>query len=143
MDQLAAHRRAQEAFAGVLVRVKSDQLEDATPCSDWTVRDVIDHVIAGNWRVAGRPETTPAETDELVAAHAESASVAEATFSAPDGLTRIFDIRIGPVPGSAFIVLRTVDALVHAWDIAKATGQATDVDPEVASAMLDMSRQRI
>jgi uncharacterized protein (TIGR03086 family) len=32
---------------------------------------------------------------------------------------------------------------VHAWDIATATGQPTDLDPEVAEAMLDMAQQRI
>ena len=72
-----------------------------------------------------------------------SATAAHATFSAPDGLTRTYDIRIGPVPGSAFISLRTTDAIVHAWDIATATGQSTDLDADVAAAMLDMSRQRI
>jgi uncharacterized protein (TIGR03086 family) len=100
-------------------------------------------LVGGNWRVAGETKATPTEMVDLVKAHAESASRAQATFSAPDGLTRIYDIRIGPVPGSAFIGLRTTDAIVHAWDLAKATGQTTDVDPEVAGAMLEMSRQRI
>jgi uncharacterized protein (TIGR03086 family) len=40
-------------------------------------------------------------------------------------------------------VFRTTDALVHAWDIATATGQPTDFDPELAAAVLEMSQQRM
>jgi uncharacterized protein (TIGR03086 family) len=143
VDQLVAHERAQAAFARVLGAVKPDQLDSPTPCPEWTVWAVIDHVVGGNWRVAGQHEPTPERAEALVAAHAASASAAQSTFGAPDGLTRTYDIRIGPVPGSSFIALRTADALVHAWDVATATGQSTDLDPEVAEAMLDMSRQRI
>jgi uncharacterized protein (TIGR03086 family) len=143
MDQLVAHERAQEAFARVLAGVEPDQLEGPTPCPEWNVWAVIDHVVGGNWRVAGNEEATPASTAELVAAHAASASAAHTTFSASDGLTRTYHIRIGDIPGSAYIGLRTTDTLVHAWDIATATGQPTDLDPEVAEAMLDMSQQRI
>jgi uncharacterized protein (TIGR03083 family) len=53
VDQLEAHARAQAAFAHVLAAVKPDQLEAPTPCPDWTVRGVIDHLIAGNFRVGG------------------------------------------------------------------------------------------
>jgi uncharacterized protein (TIGR03086 family) len=39
--------------------------------------------------------------------------------------------------------LRTTDVLTHAWDIAKATGQSTDLDPELAAEALEASRMRI
>jgi uncharacterized protein (TIGR03086 family) len=143
VDQLVAHQRAQDAFADVLAGVRPDQLDEATPCADWTVRAVIDHLVGGNWRVAAQSEAPPDCVEDLVAAHAASAAAAHATFSAPDGLTRTYDVRIGPIPGAFFISLRTTDAIVHAWDIAKATGRSTDLDPDVAAAMLEMSRQRI
>ena len=143
MDQLVAHERAQQAFARVLAGVKPDQLDGPTPCPEWNVWAVIDHVVGGNWRVAGTEEPTPGSAEDLAAAHAASALAAQSAFSADDGLTRTYHIRIGDVPGSAYVGLRTTDTLVHAWDIATATGQPTDLDPEVAEAMLDMSRQRI
>jgi uncharacterized protein (TIGR03086 family) len=143
MDQLEAHERAQATFAEVLASVNPDQLEAPTPCPDWTVWGVIDHLIAGNWRVVGEPHPTPEDPEQLVEAHAVSASAAHSTFSEPNGLTRTYIVRIGPIPGTLFIALRTTDALVHAWDIATATGQPTDLDPELAGVMLDMSRQRI
>ncbi len=64
-------------------------------------------------------------------------------FAAPEGLERVFELPIGPVPGRAFIRIRTSDALVHAWDLARATGQPTDLDPELATRMLAASRQHM
>ncbi|HYQ35942.1 MAG TPA: maleylpyruvate isomerase N-terminal domain-containing protein, partial [Mycobacterium sp.] len=51
MDPLVAHQRAQDAFAGVLANVGPEQLGAATPCSEWTIQDLIEHVIGGNEHV--------------------------------------------------------------------------------------------
>jgi uncharacterized protein (TIGR03086 family) len=48
---------------------------------------------------------------------------------------------IGDVPGTVFIELRTSDLLVHAWDLAVATGQPTDLDPELSQFVLAFSQQ--
>jgi uncharacterized protein (TIGR03086 family) len=48
---------------------------------------------------------------------------------------------IGELPGTAFIELRTSDLLTHAWDLAIATGQPTDLDPELAEYVLAFSKQ--
>jgi uncharacterized protein (TIGR03086 family) len=40
-----------------------------------------------------------------------------------------------------FIELRTSDLLAHAWDLAIATGQPTDLDPELAEYVLAFSKQ--
>jgi uncharacterized protein (TIGR03086 family) len=144
VDQLAAHQRAQDVFAKVLVAVKPDQLSAPSPCTGWDAKAVIDHVIAGNGRVQLLADRAPAAApDDQVAAHALSAKAAQAVFAAPDGLTRTFELPVGPMRGSGFISLRTTDALVHAWDLAKATGQSTDLDPELAAVCLEAAKQRI
>jgi uncharacterized protein (TIGR03086 family) len=144
MDQLAAHQRAQDVFADILANVKSDQLDAPSPCSAWNAKAVIDHVITGNLRVAqlgGRdPETLP---DELEAAHTLSAVVAQDTFAAPDGLTRTYTLPFGELPGTGFIGLRTIDAFAHAWDLAKATGQSSDLDPDLAVLLLSVAKERM
>jgi uncharacterized protein (TIGR03086 family) len=144
MDQLDAHRRAQEVFAGVLANVKSDQLDDGCPCTEWNVKTLINHVVGGNqWvaQLAGKvPELLP---DEIAGAHEASAEEAQAVFSAPDGLTRMFELPFGTLPGEAFIGLRTSDVITHAWDLAKATGQPTDLDHELVGEALAVARARI
>lgn len=146
VDPLVAHQRAQDAFSEVLAGVGAHQLDAATPCSEWTVRDLIEHVIGGNERVpirAGLRAEPAVRPGDLVEAHRASAAAAQEVFAAPDGMTTTFELVIGPVPGSAFIRMRTTDALVHAWDLAAATGQSTDLDPELAARMLAASRQNV
>jgi uncharacterized protein (TIGR03086 family) len=142
MDPLIAHRRAQDNFGHVFASVTSDQMSSPTPCTEWDVKALIDHVIAGNQRVIERAGGKAAPLPEdLGAALGASAGAAQETFAAPAALTRTYQLPIGELPGSAFIELRTSDLLVHAWDLATATGQPTDLDPELAEYVLAFSKQ--
>jgi uncharacterized protein (TIGR03086 family) len=142
MDLLVAHQRAQDVFAQVLVNVTADQQSLPTPCPEWDVSALIDHVIAGNRRVVERAGGTaaPLPADRGVA-HRTSAQVAQETFAEPGALTRVYELSIGELPGTVFIELRTSDLLVHAWDLALATGQTTNLDPELAEYVLAFSKQ--
>ena len=147
MDLLDAHQRAQDAFAHVLSGVTDDQLDAPTPCTEWRVRDLIGHVVAGNERIATGTVSHPLgdqDVGALVALHAASAAEAHATFVAPDGLTRTFELPFGAVPGSRMIGMRATDVLTHAWDLARATGQPTaGIDEELASGLLAASREAV
>jgi uncharacterized protein (TIGR03086 family) len=137
MDPLVAHQRAQDTFADVLVKVTSDQLSSPTPCPEWDVTALINHVIAGNQRVVERAGGQPAPLPEdFGAALRASAKAAQETFAESEALTRIYQLPIGEVPGTVFIELRTSDLLTHAWDLAIATGQPTDLDRELAEYVL-------
>lgn len=105
-----AHQRAQDAFAALLANVRADQLGGPTPCSEWTINDLIEHVVGGNEAIG------------------------------PGGMSATFKLPLGEVPGQVFIGLRTTDVLTHAWDLAAATGQSTDLDPELAVERLAAAR---
>jgi uncharacterized protein (TIGR03086 family) len=142
VDRLTAHQRAHEVFTKVLADVQPAELGWPSPCAAWDVEGVIRHVINGNQRVQLLAAREPAPLpDDLEAAEAVSSRAAHEVFAAPDGLTRTFELPIGQIPGSGFIWLRTIDAVVHAWDISTATGQPTDLDPELAVASLHAARQ--
>ncbi|OSC42941.1 TIGR03086 family metal-binding protein [Mycobacterium decipiens] len=143
MDPLVAHQRGQDVFAGVLVNVRPDQLGAPTPCSDWTVGDLIEHVIGGNEHVglwAASPVEPPARPDDIVAAHRTAAAAAHEVFARPDGMSTTFKLPFGEIPGQVFIGMRTTDLLTHAWDLAAATDQSTDLDPELAAQLLAFAR---
>jgi uncharacterized protein (TIGR03086 family) len=142
MDHLGAHRRAQDTFAHVLANVTCDQLSSPTPCPEWDVKALIDHVIAGNQRVVQRAGGRVAPLPEgFAAAHRASAEAAHKTFAGPQALNRTYRLPIGELPGTTFIELRTSDLLTHAWDLAVATGQSTDLDPELGEYVLAFSTQ--
>jgi uncharacterized protein (TIGR03086 family) len=139
VDPLVAHQRAQDTFAGVLASVSPDQLSAPTPCSEWTIGDLIDHVIGGNELVGpwgGSPDEPAARPDNIVAAHRAAADAAHEIFARPDAMSTTFTLPFGEVPGQVFIGMRTSDVLTHAWDLAAATGQSTDLDPELATEQL-------
>jgi uncharacterized protein (TIGR03086 family) len=152
MDLLEGHSRAQDTFARVLARVSPNQYGECTPCEEWTVHDLVEHVVGGNNRTAaghpGSPVGQPAldglvegaDPTELFTA---SAQRAQSVFAAPDGLAQMFELPFGSLPGSVVIGMRTTDVLVHAWDLAVATSQATDLDPELAQSCLETARDRL
>jgi uncharacterized protein (TIGR03086 family) len=144
MNQLDAHKRAQDVFADILANVKPDQLDNGSPCETWTAKDIIDHVCGGNQWVVQLVGNEPAALpDDIVAAHRASAEEAQGVFAASDGLSRMFELPFGTMPGAAFIGIRTSDVLTHAWDLAKATSQPTDLDRQLAVEALVVARAKM
>ena len=141
MDPLTAHQRAQDVFAAVLAGVTPDQLARPTPCAEWDADAVIQHVIGGNqWVLVVAGLEVPQRPEGMVEAHAASAAAAHAVFAAEDGLTRTYVLPFAELPGTAFALLRSADVFTHAWDLARATGQPTGLDPELAAANLATAR---
>jgi uncharacterized protein (TIGR03086 family) len=141
----------ERAFAStrqVLGNVKPDQLSDPSPCRSWTVREVINHVIGGTfWFAAsmndGKSPAIP-ESDftlgDMGATYDDGIRQAVAAFGAPGAMEKIVELPFGTFPGAFFIQLATTDAFTHGWDLAQATGQSTDLDPEVATQLLEGAR---
>jgi uncharacterized protein (TIGR03086 family) len=139
MEPLVAHQRALDAFAGVLANISVDALGSPTPCEEWTIRDLIEHVIGGNELVGpwgGSPDEPAPRPDDLFAANRAAAAAAQEFFARPDGLTTMYKLPFGELPGQFFIGIRTADVLTHAWDLATASGQSSDIDPELATETL-------
>jgi len=134
----------------VLAGVKRDQLASATPCDSWTVSQLIDHIVGGqyffaalvNGEGASREPRTFADGDFLAEFDKGSAACL-AAFGAEGAMDRIVELPFGDMPGSRFVGLATVDTFVHGWDLAKATGQNPNFDPQLAATLLEGSRQNI
>ena len=132
----------------VIDAIKPEQYSDQSPCAEWTVRDVLNHVITGNLmfhaRITGElaPDRTVDHTgaDPLAAWRASAAKLREA-FGREGVLDKVFESPFGPRPGAFLLTMRVNDSLIHAWDLAKATGQSTDLDPELAQACLSLITQ--
>jgi uncharacterized protein (TIGR03086 family) len=132
------HRTAMETFQDVLANVTGDQWNAATPCDGWDVTALVDHVISGNtWvqTMAGR-KPAPIPGGNKKASVALSGAGAHDVFASKDGLTRTYDLPFGATPGSRFVTMRTNDLMTHAWDLAKATGQPTDLAPDLCTQLL-------
>lgn len=134
---------------GVLAGVSADQLGAATPCESWDVAALVNHIVGGqHFFLAALSSTPPAEppdfaAGDFVAAFDEVSSACITAFRADGVLERTFTLPFGEMPGGALMGLATTDTFQHAWDLAKATGQNTDLAPALAGALLAQSQASI
>jgi uncharacterized protein (TIGR03086 family) len=145
-----ALERAIASTRGVLKRVSKEQLADDTPCAKWKVSDLVNHIVGGQYffEAAVKGESPAgAETDfsatDFVSAFDEGARRSVAAFQADGVMEKMLTLPFGQMPGSAFAGLAAMDTFTHGWDLAKATGQSTDLDAELAEQLLSASKQAI
>ena len=144
--------RAVAATRQVLAGVTPEQLDGSSPCASWKVRELMNHLIGANdWFVAslsgagaspGGGETDFASGDYKLAFD-EAAAAARNAFAAPGALEQTVNLPWGPTPGMALLGMACTDVFQHGWDLAKATGQSTDLDPELAEDLLAGSQASI
>jgi uncharacterized protein (TIGR03086 family) len=136
-------------LGGVVSQIRSDQLDQPTPCADFTVRGVLGHMVAGATSFAAgfRGQPAPADTnngsaDPLTDFGPALTGLAEAMHS-PGALDRTITAPFGDVPGDAFARFVILDGLVHGWDLATATGQAYDPPDALVAAVDTFAREAI
>jgi uncharacterized protein (TIGR03086 family) len=125
--------RALDQAAEVLSGVPADRLCDPTPCTDWDVAGLVAHLVAAPGHFVtmargGQPDWSakPPLPDDWTAEFR----------SAADGLLRMWR-QAGDAATPQAVDWQTAEFAVHTWDLARATGQSTDLDPEVAQRGLD------
>lgn len=124
------------------------QLTDPTPCSEFRVREVIDHmiVLGGSFAYAFRgeavPEIEPPQTLGWVPAR-EFRQTMDGLLEAvnsPGAMERTVSTPVGDMPGEQFARFVAFDGLVHGWDLAAATGVAYEPAYEVVVAVDEFAR---
>jgi uncharacterized protein (TIGR03086 family) len=145
------HERVALRFAQYVAEVPPDGWRGPTPCNDWDVRALVDHVVRWNTFMPDflRGQTLaemdrPFERDVLgdtPAASAEaSARAAVAAFAPPDALTRTIHHAIGDISGEHALFLRVIDNTIHGWDLATAIGAQTALDAEAVNILYAYAR---
>ena len=154
-------RRAKDVASGVT----QDQATDATPCSEWSVLDLFNHLIGGLEFTAGCitgnvPDIRPNEAESsyrdetdvavLIRAYHAAVDLALELAANPGALERTAMTPFGEMPVARIMTGTVLDQLVHCWDLARATGQDTTLDGEmvefaygmlVSGGFADMGRQ--
>ncbi len=144
--------RASSALSSVLANVPATAYESATPCESWDVRALINHAVGAVHffanAAAGTPPAADAERPDFTVGNpSEALSVGisnmKTAFAADGAMEATMKMPFGEMPGAMVAGLASTDMFTHAWDLAKATGQSTDLDPEFAEQLLTASKQRI
>lgn len=143
----AAHQALRAAVAGVT------DWSVPTPCADWNATQVLQHAggdqlgyaasITGEpgpdfnpFAPSGSLENVPAFLEpKLAAATAAFATVSPTAQEVPTPLPQ------GALPAAVAVGAAALDAAVHAWDIAVATGQKSPLTPEMAEELFPVAKE--
>jgi uncharacterized protein (TIGR03086 family) len=141
--------RALQSTLNILVKVQPSDLDAPTPCASWNVRGLINHFVgtARWWAgvLTGEADGTDADYagGDFVTAYEESIRIALAAFDADGALDRTVRLPFGEFPGTVVRGMAALDQFTHGWDLARAIGYPTDLDPGLAAELLGQARMAI
>ena len=129
-------------------RIQTMQMNDPTPCSEFTVHDVLDHMIGlgGSFSYWFRGEAAPEPKPHGVYGWVPAAEFREVMDDLLDAvksdgaMDRTLSTPMGEMPGETFARLVAFDGLVHGWDLASSTGQTFEVPPAVITSVDEFAR---
>lgn len=138
---------ANEEFARRLRLVRPEDWRRPTPCSEWDVRALVNHVVGSNVRYKLLLDGAPTERveatravdhlrDDAVASFVATADEVVACFRQVGALERIGHHASGDRTGRELLSMRILDAAIHAWDLARAIGADETLDGDVVAFLL-------
>jgi uncharacterized protein (TIGR03086 family) len=155
MDLLPTMERVLDKAGEVVDNVDPAQLTNSTPCTEWTVRDVMNHVVGGATMFAECVENGSIPDDrfgqlmggdnlgeDYKGAFHQATDRARAAFGGEGALEKTVKLPFGEMPAGIALNIAVMDVMTHAVDIARATGQKID-DDELLATALSIGRQLI
>lgn len=145
------HRRVMDTSVGVVSAVTVGDLDRPTPCSAWTLRELLEHLVGQNHGFAAAVEGAGPERtlfaprpvgDDPVGVYVESAERVLAAFAASQlddqvwlaevSTQRQFSTRLA-------VRFHFVDYVVHSWDVARSLGRTVEFDDDLLAEALDVA----
>ncbi len=130
--------------------VQPEQWDNPTPCAEWNVRDVVNHVVGGGQMFAatfaGQSVEVPAGPtpdlvgDDPVAALEGALSAFENAANTPDAMDNMVVLPFATLQAQVALDIGKFDLLVHCYDIASATGQPFDPPDGVVTEGLQIAQ---
>jgi uncharacterized protein (TIGR03086 family) len=141
---------AQQETSRLVAAITPEQWSAPTPCTAWSVRDLLNHLVAGNrWFAAmARGEDIERSAfagdqlgDDPVASYRDSAQELQQAVEAPGALDRTYTLPVGRLPGPAMVTLRLIETITHGWDLGRATGQTPNYSAAAVQIALATSER--
>ncbi len=141
-DLLELQERAAGEFGKRVDAVRDDQWSAPTPCNEWNVRALVNHIVyEDRWA----PHLVRGETIEQVGtrydgdqlgddprrAWTDARAAALSAFRAPGALDGTVHLSYGDESSAVYLGQLTADHLLHAWDLARGIGADDTLDPEL------------
>jgi uncharacterized protein (TIGR03086 family) len=146
----ALDRQALAWSAQVVASVRDADLDNATPCGDWTLRELLGHMIAHHHGFAAACAGVPVGGEvwdrlsydgDLQDAYPRAAAAVSAAFDSPDLPEKIEVYGYGAVPAQTVLGMHIVDFVVHGWDVARAIGSNAAPDEQLTADAFAIMRR--
>lgn len=144
--------RAVRATVDLVAGVTRDDLDRPTPCTGWTLADLLAHMAAQHRGFAAAATGggadlavwQPRPADDPVAEYAAAAEQVTAAFAQDGVLEREFAIpeittRM-TFPGARAIGFHFIDYVVHGWDVARSLGVPYALPADLVAAAVPVAR---
>jgi uncharacterized protein (TIGR03086 family) len=121
----------------VLAAVPADRWDAPTPCTEWTVRDVADHLVGALGAMAATVSgEAPDRPAGLRTAYDDATRRCLAAFARPGALAAEYPfLDDGTVPGHVVATISLSEALVHGWDLATAADLPYAPSPDAVTVL--------
>lgn len=146
-NPIEAYQGAAQGLIPVYGGVNSGQLTSSTPCSDWTVKNLLNHAInvqaflhsalTGGSMTAGEMFQVDGDLP-IEGSEAALKSITDQVISAANGmdLSTVIATPFGEMPAGNFMMIPMLDMVIHRWDLASATGQNNTIDAGLAEVCI-------
>jgi uncharacterized protein (TIGR03086 family) len=128
--------------------VRPDQLLAPTPCSEWDLQALLRHMfgVVANMGLGARGETLMANSSDLELDDdlaGQFRALADSTFAAWSERDPASEVNVGagPMPAMVGLSINMLDTSMHSWDVARATGQDSNLPDELAQVVLATCQQ--
>ena len=137
--------RASDEFGRRVHAVGDDQWDQPTPCTDWDVHQLVNHLVS---ETRWMPHLLAGQTIEEVGDRYEgdvlggdpktvwdeSSKDAAAAVNDDGAMERTVHLSFGDFPGAEYTWQVFTDLLIHGWDLARGIGADDTLDPELVEA---------
>lgn len=131
----------------IVGNVKPAQLDGTTPCSDWDVRALLNHIILWTAYSAEQRAYGGSVAEELMSKdfaanpdfaedYARQAGKAVTAWADPAAWERDLGVMGSPMPSADVAAMLIMELVLHGWDLATATGQEYHCDDALATFVL-------
>jgi len=133
-DSAERYARIAHGFDARVAALTGPSWTARTPCSEWSVKDLVGHVVSVHRQVVAGLDASapppPATDPDLVDAWRDATAAITAALADTPRASAPVSGRFAPMPLEELIGrLLCADTLVHTWDLARATGQDEQLDP--------------
>jgi uncharacterized protein (TIGR03086 family) len=153
MDVVTLHARTVAEFVARADAVGADQWAASTPCTDWNVRQLVNHIVGEDrWTAPLLAGQTIEEVgdrfdgdllgDDPVAAVHEATGEALAATGERGPAGGHVHLSYGEEDMEEYLRQLSADHLIHGWDLAVATGGDTRLDPELVAEVAGWFAER-